>query len=108
MRECTQIASPMLDDGVRAGRKRRERARETMRHKPPAVQSPGFPGNLLGPKANYWQMGKPGAGLRGAPRVRTLPLADHVLGALTQPRSYCCFDSGSGSLIIKYRLPAWN
>jgi len=38
-----------------------------MRHKSPAVQSPGFPGNLLGPKANYWQMGNQGRGCVSAP-----------------------------------------
>jgi hypothetical protein len=40
-----------------------------MRHKSFAVQSPGFPGNLLWPETNYWQMASPdwGLGKRLAP-----------------------------------------
>src|SRR5438105_9292048 len=37
-----------------------------------------------------------------------LPLARLCTRGAYATRSHCCFDSGSGSLIIKYRLPAWN
>jgi len=56
-----------------------------MRHKPPAVQSPGFPGNLLGPKANYWQMGKPGAGLRERPESERCRWPTMYSGHLRNP-----------------------